>query len=110
MSISTVALVVLLSMKAGAASLSASVPSWPDRGKSAIVDGFKHTNEGTKASYTQGRNPKALLSSLLSLDVPVVGQVPALRPTEHLARTARSVRLYSTYFSSSFCNKAPPVA
>ncbi len=79
-------------------------------GKTTVVPHGRHAEEGTKESYTQGGFSKAIHQLTPSPVVPYRVEAPSPPDTHCLLSSIVQPFLLASFYYSSFCNKAPPLA
>jgi hypothetical protein len=107
------AVVVLLGLaapRAGSATLRETIPFWPAARKSGFVSDLGHAKEGTNGSYTQGTYTKAIQQSAPSSILSRPADIPSAPDASSLHFHSLQLFFYSSFYYSSFCNKAPPRA
>lgn len=104
-----VLLLALLASRAESAGIRQTIPFRTPAGKATFIPDCRHAQEGTKESYTQGGYTKAIHQFASSPVVPYRVAVPSPPDTEPLYFGSLQSFLRSSFYYSSFCNKAPPL-
>lgn len=105
-----VLLLALLGLRADATSMRETNPSPLASDKTSVVKKFGHAKEGTNESYTQGGYSKAIHQFAPSPLVPFRVSVPSHYDVFSLRSYLQQTSFRSSFYYSSFCNKAPPIA
>ena len=105
-----VLLLALLGSRAGAASIRQTNPLPFASGKTRVVQDVGHAKEGTNESYTQGGYTKAIHQFAPSPLVPFRVSVPLCHDVFSPHFYSQQTLFPSSFYYSSFCNKAPPIA
>jgi len=105
-----VLLLALFVSRSDSASIRPTIPHPFASDKTSVVKDFGPGKEGTKASYTQGRYTKAIHQFAPSLLVPYRVLVPSCPDVFSRHLYPQLILFRSSFYYSSFCNKAPPAA
>jgi hypothetical protein len=100
----------LLGSRADATSIRETIPLPIASDKTSVVQNFGHAKEGTNESYTQGGYSKAIHQFAPSPLVPFRVSVPSCYDVFSLHLYLQQTLFRSSFYYSSFCNKAPPIA
>lgn len=103
-------LLALLGSRANSASICETIPLPLAADRARAVQDFGHAKEGTKESYTQGVFTKAIHQFAPPPLVPFRVIVPTRRDVVTLDYYSLQAFCRSSFYYSSFCNKAPPTA
>ena len=105
-----VLLLALFGTRADSTSIRPTIPCPLGSNRTSIAHDFGHAKEGTKASYTQGRHTKAIHQFAPSPLVPYRVLIPSCPGLFSLHFYPQLTLFRSSFYYSSFCNKAPPAA
>jgi len=100
----------LLGLRADATSIRETTPLPLASDKTRIVQNVGHAKEGTEESYTQGGYSKAIHQFAPSPLVPFRVSVPSNYDVFSLHFYLQRDSFSSSYYYSTFCNKAPPIS
>jgi hypothetical protein len=107
---SLVLLLALFGSRADSTSIRQTIPLPLASDKTSVVQDFGHANEGTKESYTEAHYTKAIHQFAPSPVVPFRVEVPSCPDENVLHFSFQQAVFRSSFYYSSFCNKAPPIA
>jgi hypothetical protein len=103
-------LLALFGSRADTASIRETIPLPLASDKTSVVQDFGRANEGTKESYTEAHYTKAIHQFAPSPVVPFRVELPSC-PDEYVLHFSFQQTVFrSSFYYSSFCNKAPPIA
>lgn len=105
-----VLLLALVGSRADATSIRETTPLPIASDRTSVVQNFGHAKEGTNESYTQGGYSKAIHQFAPSPLVPFLVSVPSRYDVFSLRFYLQQTSFRSSFYYSSFCNKAPPIA
>ena len=105
-----VLMMALLGSRANSTSIRATIPLPFASDKTSVVQDFGHAKEGTKESFTQRGYTKAIHQLAPSPLVPYRVAVPSCPDVFSLLFDSQQTHFRSSFYYSSFCNKAPPTA
>lgn len=105
-----IVLLALLGSSASATRIRESNPLPLASDKTSVVQNFGHAKEGTNESYTQGGYSKAIHQFAPSPVVPFRVSVPTRFDVFSLHFYLQQTLFRSSFYYSSRCNKAPPIA